>query len=119
VEESVHTTSEAFLRALRDGGVSHVFANLGNDHPGIIEAYARARRDGVAEEFPELIVCPHESVALSAAYGHAQVSGQAQAVVVHAACGTQNLSRAYGLTVQQSGSVRPTHRQGGAWPDAS
>lgn len=31
----------AFLRALRNGGVSHVFANLGSDHTGIIEAYAR------------------------------------------------------------------------------
>jgi acetolactate synthase-1/2/3 large subunit len=86
-----HTTSAAFLRSLRDGGVSHVFANLGSDHPGIIEAYARARRDGGADQYPELIVCPHESVALSAAQGHAQVSGQAQAVVVHVECGTQNL----------------------------
>jgi len=86
-----YTTSTAFLRALRDGGVTHVFANLGSDHPGFIEAYARARRDGVTERLPELIVCPHESVALSAAQGYAQVTGQAQAVIVHVECGTQNL----------------------------
>jgi acetolactate synthase-1/2/3 large subunit len=86
-----YTTSTAFLRALRDGGVTHVFANLGSDHPGFIEAYARARRHGVTEWFPELIVCPHESVALSAAQGYAQVTGQAQAVIVHVECGTQNL----------------------------
>lgn len=86
-----YTTSTAFLRALRDGGVRYAFANLGSDHPGIIEAYARARQDGTAEEFPELIICPHESVALSAAQGYAQVTGQAQAVIVHVECGTQNL----------------------------
>jgi acetolactate synthase-1/2/3 large subunit len=86
-----YTTSTAFLRALRDGGVSYVFANLGSDHPGFIEAYARARQDGTTERFPEPIVCPHESVALSAAQGYAQATGQAQAVVVHVECGTQNL----------------------------
>jgi acetolactate synthase I/II/III large subunit len=85
------TTSVAFLRALRDGGVRYAFANLGSDHPGIIEAYARARRDGTADALPELIVCPHESVAMSAAHGYAQVTGQAQAVIVHVECGTQNL----------------------------
>ena len=86
-----HTTSTVFLRALREGGVRYAFANLGSDHTGIIEAYARARNDGTADELPELIICPHESVALSAAHGYAQVTGQAQAVIVHVECGTQNL----------------------------
>jgi acetolactate synthase-1/2/3 large subunit len=86
-----HTTSTAFLRALRDGGVSYAFANLGSDHPGFIEAYARARQEGSTGQYPELIICPHESVALSAAQGYAQMTGQAQAVVVHVECGTQNL----------------------------
>jgi acetolactate synthase I/II/III large subunit len=88
---SEYTTSTAFLRALREGGVSYVFANLGSDHPGFIEAYARARQDATTDRFPELIICPHESVALSAAQGYAQATGQAQAVVVHVECGTQNL----------------------------
>jgi acetolactate synthase-1/2/3 large subunit len=87
----LYTTIVAFLRALRAGGVRYVFANLGSDHPGIIEAYARARQDGTTELLPELIVCPHESVALSAAQGYAQNTRQAQAVIVHVECGTQNL----------------------------
>jgi len=87
----VYTTSTALLRTLREGGVRYAFANLGSDHPGIIEAYARARRDGGADLFPELVICPHESVAMSAAQGYAQVTGQAQAVIVHVECGTQNL----------------------------
>jgi acetolactate synthase-1/2/3 large subunit len=90
-DSGYYTTSVAFLRALRDGGVTYVFANLGSDHPGIIEAYARAKQDGTTDRLPELIICPHESVALSAAQGYAQMTGQAQAVVVHVECGTQNL----------------------------
>ncbi|WP_158889882.1 thiamine pyrophosphate-requiring protein [Amycolatopsis anabasis] len=86
-----YTTSTAFLEALAEAGVRYVFANLGSDHPGLVEAYARARADGRADTFPELIICPHESVAFSAAQGYAQVSGEPQAVIVHVECGTQNI----------------------------
>ncbi|QFU89619.1 thiamine pyrophosphate-requiring protein [Amycolatopsis sp. YIM 10] len=89
--ERGYTTSTAFLEALAEAGVRYVFANLGSDHPGLVEAYARARDEGRADELPELVICPHESVALSAAQGYAQASGQPQAVIVHVDCGTQNL----------------------------
>jgi acetolactate synthase I/II/III large subunit len=39
----VYTTSTAFLEALAEAGVRYIFANLGSDHPGIIEALAQAR----------------------------------------------------------------------------
>ncbi|PXY29560.1 thiamine pyrophosphate-requiring protein [Prauserella flavalba] len=86
-----YSTSRAFLEALHEGGVRYVFANLGSDHPGLVEAYARARADGTLGELPELVICPHESVAMSAAHGYAQVTGVPQAVVVHVECGTQNI----------------------------
>ena len=86
-----YTTSAAFLEALAEAGVSYVFANLGSDHPGLIEAFAQARADGREDAYPQLIICPHEIVALSAAHGYARVSGQPQAVVVHVDGGTQNL----------------------------
>lgn len=86
-----YTTSRAFLEALAEAGVRYVFANLGSDHPGLVEAYARAREDGTERELPELVICPHESVAMSAAQGYAQVTGVPQAVVVHVDCGTQNI----------------------------
>src|SRR5882672_8196098 len=41
-----------------------------------------------------MITCPNEMVALSAAHGYAQVSGRAQAVIVHVECGTQALAGA-------------------------
>ena len=89
-----YTTSTALLEALREAGVRYAFANLGSDHTGILEAYALARRLGTLDTLPDLVLCPHESVALSAAQGYAQVSGQAQAVLVHVDCGTQNLGGA-------------------------
>jgi acetolactate synthase I/II/III large subunit len=89
-----YTTSTAFLEALAEAGVRYLFANLGSDHPGLIEALARARAEGREEEFPRLIICPHETVALSAAHAYASVSRQPQAVLVHVDSGTQNLGGA-------------------------
>ncbi|MFD0801327.1 thiamine pyrophosphate-requiring protein [Streptomonospora algeriensis] len=86
-----YTTSTAFLEALTEVGVDYVFANLGSDHPGIVEAYAHARANGDAHRFPRMIICPHESVAFSAAQGYAQTTGRPQAVIVHVECGTQNI----------------------------
>ncbi len=88
------TASQALLAAVREAGVRYLFANLGSDHTGIVEAYAQARRDGTVGELPELVICPHEFVALSAAQGYTQVTGEAQAVLVHVDCGTQNLGGA-------------------------
>jgi acetolactate synthase-1/2/3 large subunit len=91
VTEPYYTTSTAFLEALAEAGISYIFANLGSDHPGIIEALAQAKADGRADELPELIICPHETVALSAAHAYAMVTGEPQAVVVHVDSGTQNI----------------------------
>jgi acetolactate synthase I/II/III large subunit len=89
---SKYTTSTAFLEALQEAGVSYIFSNLGSDHPAIIESLAEARQKGIA--LPEVIICPHEMVALSAANGFAQITGKPQAVLVHVECGTQNLGGA-------------------------
>jgi acetolactate synthase I/II/III large subunit len=89
-----YTTSAAFLEALAEAGVRYIFANLGSDHPGLIEALARARARGREDEVPRLIVCPHETVALSAAHAYAMVTGEPQAVVVHVDVGTLNLGGA-------------------------
>lgn len=89
-----YTTSTAFLEALAEAGVRYIFANLGSDHPGLIEALARAKAEGRAEQFPRLVICPHEAVALSAAHAYASVARQPQAVLVHVDAGTQNLGGA-------------------------
>jgi len=92
--ESTYTTSTAILEAMREGVARYAFANLGSDHTGFMEAYALAKAAGTLDALPELILCPHEHVALSAAHGYALVSGEPQAVLVHVDCGTQNLGGA-------------------------
>ena len=65
--------------------------NLGSDHPGLIEALAHAKAEGRAEELPQLVVCPHETVTLSAAHVYAAVTRTPQATIVHVDSGTQNM----------------------------
>jgi acetolactate synthase I/II/III large subunit len=89
-----YTTSTALLEAMRAAGARYAFANLGSDHTGIMEAYALAKSAGTLASLPELVLCPHESVALSAAHGYALVTGEPQVVLVHTDCGTQNLGGA-------------------------
>ncbi len=86
------TAATAFLNALQEAGVSYIFANLGTDHPPIIESLAEAHSTG--QPVPQVITCPHEMVALSAAHGYAQATGRAQVVLVHVDCGTQSLGGA-------------------------
>ena len=80
------SASSAFLDALQDAGVTHLFVNLGSDHPAFVEAYAKARATG--RPVPDLVTCPNEMVALSAAHGHALASGKPQAVIIHVDCGS-------------------------------
>ena len=88
----MQTTGAALLEAMCETGIEYVFANLGSDHTAFIEALA-AEPAGSAR-FPRVITCPNEMVALTVAHGFAQVSGRAQAVMVHVECGTQALGGA-------------------------
>lgn len=87
-----YTTSTALLEALSEGGIDYLFANFGSDHAPILEAIAEAR--SAARRIPKVITCPNEMIALTAAHGHTQLSGRAQAVLVHVDCGTQALGGA-------------------------
>jgi acetolactate synthase-1/2/3 large subunit len=86
------TGAELLLDSLREHGVDFIFANLGTDWAPVVEALARFQRS--REELPRVVLCQHESVALSAAHGYAAVTGRSQAVFVHADVGTQNLGGA-------------------------
>ena len=88
----MYTASSAFLDALVEHGVTHIFANLGSDHPALVEAIAEAQATG--RTVPKILTCPNEMVGMSAAHGFWQVSGVPQAVVVHVECGTQALAGA-------------------------
>ncbi|CAG8036001.1 unnamed protein product [Penicillium nalgiovense] len=81
------SAAENFFEALSDAGITHCFVNLGSDHPAMLEAMIKARQENNLN-FPNIITCPSELVALSAALGYAQATGVPQCVIVHVDCGT-------------------------------
>ena len=90
----MYTASMAFLEALVDAGVSPIFSSIwAADHPAIVESTGR-KLMATGKPVPKVITCPNEMVALSCAHGYAQVSGKAQAVLVHVECGTQAMAGA-------------------------
>ncbi|KAI0392208.1 thiamine pyrophosphate enzyme [Xylariaceae sp. FL0594] len=90
---SSYTTSFAFFEALWEAGVTHCFVNLGSDHPSLIEAMIKGQKDK-GNDFPQVITCPNEMVAMSMADGYARLSGKPQCVIVHVDVGTQGLGAA-------------------------
>ena len=85
---SRYSTAHYFLEALVDLGVDYIFANLGTDHVSLIEEMARWDKE--SRKRPEMILCPHEIVAVHMAGGYALATGRAQAVFVHVDAGTAN-----------------------------
>src|ERR1700752_757874 len=83
-----HSAAHYFLEGLVDVGVEFIFANLGTDHVSLIEELARWDKQG--RTHPEVILCPHEIVAVHMAEGYALATGRAQAVFVHVDAGTAN-----------------------------
>jgi len=83
-----YSAAHYFLEGLVDLGVDYIFANLGTDHVSIIEEIARW--DGCGRKHPEVILCPHEVVAVHMAGGYALATGRCQAVLVHVDAGTAN-----------------------------
>jgi acetolactate synthase I/II/III large subunit len=82
------STAHYFLEGLVDLGVDYIFANLGTDHVSLIEEMARWDKAG--RRHPEVMLCPHEVVAVHMAGGYALTTGRAQAVLVHVDAGTAN-----------------------------
>ncbi|MAM62354.1 thiamine pyrophosphate-requiring protein [Maritimibacter sp. UBA3975] len=78
----------AIFGKLKALGVDHVFANSGTDFPPVIEGLIAAERQGM--DLPVPITCPHESVAVGMAHGYYQMSGRAQAVMLHTNVGLGN-----------------------------
>jgi acetolactate synthase-1/2/3 large subunit len=89
---SRHSTAHHFLQGLVDLGVEYIFANLGTDHVSLIEEMARWDSEGLRH--PEMILCPHEVVAVHMAGGYALATGRGQAVLVHVDAGTANAAMA-------------------------
>lgn len=86
--ETRHTTARYFLEGLQETGICYLFSNLGTDHVTLIDEMARLQAEG--QVMPEVVLCPHENVAIHMAGGYAAVTGQGQGVMVHVDAGTAN-----------------------------
>ena len=82
-----YTASAAFLDTLIAAGVKYLFVNLGTDHPGLVEVFAHASMTK-RKDFPRVMTCPNEMVALTIAHSYAQITGECQAVLLHVETGT-------------------------------
>ena len=82
------TAGGAIFGKLKALGVDYVFANSGTDFPPIIEGLIEARDKGL--DLPQAITVPHEHVAVGMAHGYYQISGRAQAVMLHTNVGLSN-----------------------------
>jgi acetolactate synthase-1/2/3 large subunit len=88
----VEEGAEAFVELLNANDVRYIFINPGSDIFPVQEAIARFKY--VGRRSPELIVCQHESLAMSAAHGYFAVTEQPQVVLVHTDVGTQQVGGA-------------------------
>src|SRR5262245_39792842 len=89
---ALQTTAHCLLEGLVETGMEYLFANLGTDHVSIVEELARWRREGRADL--QVVICPHENVAVHMAGGYAEMTGRGQAVLVHVDVGTANSGNA-------------------------
>ncbi|KAI1119988.1 thiamine pyrophosphate enzyme [Nemania abortiva] len=91
-ESDGYTTAFALFEGLWEAGITACFVNVGSDHPSIIEAIVKGKRER-PHRWPRMITCPSEVTAISMADGYARVTGRPQAVLVHVDVGTQALGQ--------------------------
>jgi acetolactate synthase-1/2/3 large subunit len=77
---------EAVLEALRMLNVAYIVSSPGSEWSPIWEALSRQKQDGLAG--PKFVQCWHETLAVNVATGYTMITGQMQAVILHAAAGT-------------------------------
>src|SRR5687768_4511540 len=82
------TAADAWLGLLAARGVDYLFANGGTDFAPVVEAYAKGQKLGW--RLPEIVIVPHENMAVAMAHGYAMVTGRPQAMMVHVGVGTAN-----------------------------
>ncbi len=89
----VQDGAEAFVEMLNSNGIEHLFLNSGTDTFPIQEALSRMTVE--ERPVPRVILCIDETTAMFAAQGYYQLTGKAQAVLVHVDAGTLQIGGAY------------------------
>ncbi len=89
----VQDGAEAFVEMLNSNGIEFLFLNSGTDTFPIQEAISRMTVE--ERRVPRVILCIDETTAMFAAQGYYQLTGKAQAVLVHVDAGTLQIGGAY------------------------
>ena len=89
----VQDGAEAFVEMLNSNGVEFLFINSGTDTFPIQEAISRMTVE--ERRVPRVVLCIDETTAMFAAQGYYQLTGKAQAVLVHVDAGTLQIGGAY------------------------
>ena len=97
-KSAIDMGADAVRAALADAGITHAFVNWGSDHSAFLEDLQRQRVENDGRTLVEIVTCPSEYVALSAAHGYAQVTRRPAVVIVHVDVGTQ-VSTVVGIEV--------------------
>lgn len=84
--------AEAFVELLSANDVKYIFYNPGTDNMPVLEAVYK--RKSLGRQAPELVLCLHESLAMSAAHGYFMITEKPQVVMVHVDGGTQQVGAA-------------------------
>ena len=83
----MYTTASVFFKTLANAGITHAFVNWGSDHIALLEELHRQRVEH-GKTLIDIVTCPSEYVALSAAHGYAQITGKPAVVIVNGDAGT-------------------------------
>ncbi|KFZ22934.1 hypothetical protein V502_02570 [Pseudogymnoascus sp. VKM F-4520 (FW-2644)] len=87
-----YATSFALFEGLWEAGITACFVDVGSDHPSVIEAIVKGKRER-PDRWLKIITYPSEITAISRADGYARVTGRPQAVIVLVDVGTQALGQ--------------------------
>ena len=79
---------EVLLEVFQSYGIEYIFCSPGTEWAPVWEGLAKRYSQG--DESIKYINCRHESLAVSAAIGYSQATGQLSAVLLHAAVGPLN-----------------------------
>ncbi|MEE2761157.1 MAG: thiamine pyrophosphate-binding protein [Pseudomonadota bacterium] len=83
--KNYHDGGEAIVEALRNLGIKYVISSPGSEWSPVWEALTRQKHE--KNHGPEYIQCWHEALAVNMATGYTWITGEAQAVLLHAGVG--------------------------------
>ena len=107
---------EAIVEAFRNLGIKYVLSSPGSEWSPVWEALARQKHE--KNHGPDYIQCWHETLAVNMATGYTWITGEAQAVLVHAGVGLLQGAMGIRCAMQTARALinGPWSMDHGPWP---